>query len=187
MIKTFTLKKKHFNESLPVTDREYRTGVIIGDYVKVYSHYNKWFLYCLTSRTTYVPPGVGERALVKLYNKYEILLFDHFDITDVIYFKNKKELYKHLIKHYGKPESKVVGNLDLFDKLRMLKRLQDPHDVLRFHQFMYNINSKYYEVKHNRLFQVDVDNRVYVRDMFYEPDKPFEEFIDKEIQDSLQK
>lgn len=101
IIKTFTLRKKWFNEFLPVTDREYVTGEVIGDYVRVYSKYNQWRLYCLTSRPTYIPPSVGESWSVQMMNKSSHLLLDNFDITDVVFLKNKKEFYRYRLKHYS--------------------------------------------------------------------------------------
>lgn len=96
MIKTFTLRKHHYNPFLPVSDRLYVTGVVSGDCVKVYDKYNRWNPYWLTEQlnsTLTIHEGfwqLGERRLV----------LKHFTIVDVVYFKNKKELRKHLNKHY---------------------------------------------------------------------------------------
>ena len=96
MIKSFTLKKRHFNPFLPASDREYGTGVVSGDCVKVYNKYNNWSPYWLTKHLNSALTvhevfwQLGERRLV----------LEHFDIVDVVYFKNKKELHEHLFKHY---------------------------------------------------------------------------------------
>lgn len=205
MIKTFTLKKKQFNQFLPVTDREYVTGLVVGDYVKVYNKYNQWELYCLTSKTTDISPSVGEKWSAQMMSKGEWLLLEHFDITDVIYFKNKKELNSHLAKHYGAPIPKksdedIMGEVekiiskyslteeeelsdDIFSKLETLKHLIDPNNHLRFHQFMYNVNAEFYESQLKDRYQIDIDGRVYARDMFYVENELYEKFIDMKIEE----
>ena len=94
MIKVIKLKKK----SAVYPERQYFTGEVDGNIVKVYTDYNDFVVYALNTVENY------NGNLHYVFERFQPpLLLNHYDIVDVEYARNKKDLYTHFrLKYYNK-------------------------------------------------------------------------------------
>ena len=96
MIKVFKLKKK----SAVYPERQYFTGEVDGNIVKVYTDENKFNVYLISQNE----PCNGILHESKAFGKFvPPLLLDNFDIVDIRYAANKHKFYVNFrLKYYNK-------------------------------------------------------------------------------------